>query len=115
MPIILLVCPSEDPLDKDFIKISTYIMESADLSSDLDSSVDKRMSKIIFKMKKYYIICVWNRKSIDFNIPETAAKNTLVYGTFNKEELDTIIANGPVGLEQCKDNGDRILSILHQL
>ena len=59
-----------------------------DNSNNLDSSVDERMLRIMFKIKKYYMICVWDRKSINFDISETAAKNTLVYGAFNKENWE---------------------------
>ena len=34
------------------------------------------------------MICVWNRKSMDFDMSETATKNTLVYGTFSKEDWE---------------------------
>ena len=33
-------------------------------------------------------MCIQNNLSIDFNISEIAAKNTLVYKTFNKESWD---------------------------
>ena len=46
------------------------------------------MFRIIFKIKKYYIIYVQNKRSIDFDISETAAKNILVYKIFNKESWD---------------------------
>ena len=65
-----------------------HIIGSMDSSSDSDSSVDKRTPRIIFKMKKYYVICVWNGKSINFNMSETAAKNILVYEIFNKENWE---------------------------
>ena len=68
--------------------ISIYTTGSMDSSSDLDSSVDERMFRIMFKMKKYYVVCVWNGKSMNFNMPETAAKNTLAYGAFNKENWE---------------------------
>ena len=54
-------------------------------NNNLDLSVNKRIPKIIFKIKKYYIICVQNKKSMDFNIPKIVAKNTLIYRIFNKE------------------------------
>ena len=46
------------------------------------------MSRIIFKIKKYYIICIQNGKSMNFNISETVAKNILVYRVFNKEDWE---------------------------
>ena len=36
-------------------------------------------------MKKYYVIYISNERSTDFDILETAAKNILIYGIFNKE------------------------------
>ena len=68
------------------MKTSTHIIELMDLSSDLNLLIDKRTPRIIFKIKKYYVIYIWNGKSIDFNISETAAKNTLIYETFSKED-----------------------------
>ena len=68
------------------MKTSIYITELLNLSSDSNSLIDERMSKIMFKIKKYYIIYIWNGKSMDFDIPEIAAKNILVYGIFNKED-----------------------------
>ena len=58
MPTISPAYLSKIPSDKDFIKISIYITELVDLSSNSDSSIDKKMPKIIFKMKKYYIIYI---------------------------------------------------------
>ena len=46
------------------------------------------MSKIIFKMKKYYIICIQNGKSIDFNMSEIVTKNILIYRIFSKEDWE---------------------------
>ena len=40
------------------MEISIYIIESVDLSSDLDLSIGEKTPKIIFKIKEYYIICV---------------------------------------------------------
>ena len=65
-----------------------YIMEPLDSSNNLDLSVDKRMPKIIFKIKKYCVIYIWNRKSIDFNMTEIVAKNILAYRIFNKNNWD---------------------------
>ena len=65
-----------------------HITGLMDSSSNSDSSVDERTPRIIFKMKKYYVICVWNEKSINFDISETAAKNILIYGIFNKENWE---------------------------
>ena len=58
MPTILPIYSSEVLSDKNFIKISTYITELMDLSSDSNSSIDERTPRIIFKIKKYYVICV---------------------------------------------------------
>ena len=57
-------------------------------NSNSDLLINKRILRIIFKIKKYYIICIWNKRSINFNISETVAKNTLIYGTFNKEDWE---------------------------
>ena len=70
------------------MKILIHTTELLDSDSNLDSSIDERILRIIFKMKKYYIICVQNGKSIDFNISEIAAKNILVYKVFNKENWE---------------------------
>ena len=42
----------------------------------------------MFKIKKYYIIYIQNRKNIDFDISETVTKNTIIYKTFNKKNWD---------------------------
>ena len=65
-----------------------YITESQKSSSNSDLSIDERTPKIIFKMKKYYMIYIWNGRSIDFNMSETAAKNILIYEIFNKEDWE---------------------------
>ena len=70
------------------MKKPSYITEPLDSDSDLDSSINKRMLRIIFKIKKYYIIYVWNKRSIDFDILKIAAKNILAYRIFNKESWD---------------------------
>ena len=62
-----------------------YTTGSMDSNSDSDSSVNKKMSRIMFKIKKHYMIYVQNKKSMNFDMPKTAAKNILVYETFNKE------------------------------
>ena len=46
------------------------------------------MPRIIFKIKEYYIIYIWNERKMDFNILETAVKNVLVYRIFNKKSWD---------------------------
>ena len=46
------------------------------------------MFRIIFKIKKYYVICIQNKRNIDFDIPKIIAKNTLVYEVFNKEDWE---------------------------
>ena len=88
MPTILPIYLSKIPSDKDFIEILIHITESLDSNSNLDSLVDKKMPKIIFKIKKYYIICVQNGKSIDFDMSKIAAKNILVCEIFNKKNWE---------------------------
>ena len=34
------------------------------------------------------MICVQNKRNINFNISETTAKNILIYGIFNKENWE---------------------------
>ena len=87
-PTIPPACLSEDPSDEDFMKTPIYTTGSVDSDSNLDSSIDKEMPRIMFKMKKYYTICVWNERSMDFDMPETAAKNTIIYGVFNKKKWE---------------------------
>ena len=70
------------------MKTSIYIIGSMDSNSDLDSLVDKKTSRIMFKIKKYYIIYIQNGRSIDFDILKTVAKNTLAYKVFNKENWE---------------------------
>ena len=55
---ILPTYSSENPSDKDLIEIPTHIMEPQESSSDLDLSVNKETPRIIFKIKKYYIIYI---------------------------------------------------------
>ena len=81
------------------MKTPIYIIESTDSDSDSDSSINKRTLRIIFKIKKYYIICVQNKKSIDFNMPEIATKNILTYKIFNKKNWE----------QKAKKNGYRYL------
>ena len=66
----------------------THTTEQRNSNSDSDSLINKKTPGIIFKMKEYYIIYIWNRKNIDFDISETAAKNILIYWIFNKENWD---------------------------
>ena len=87
-PTILPVCLSKDPSDKDLIETLTHTTEPQESSSNSDLSIDKRTPRIIFKMKKYYIICIQNGRSIDFDMSETAAKNILIYRMFNKEDWE---------------------------
>ena len=68
--------------------ISVHIIELLDPNNNLDSLIDEKILRIILKIKKYYIIYVWNGKSIDFNISEIAAKDTLIYKIFNKENWE---------------------------
>ena len=42
----------------------------------------------MFKIRKYYIIYIQNRRSIDFDISEIVVKNILVYKIFNKENWE---------------------------
>ena len=85
---ISLVYSSEDLSDKDLIEISIYTIEPQKSNNNLDSLIDKKTPKIIFKIKKYYIICIQNRRNIDFDMSETVAKNILIYGVFNKEDWE---------------------------
>ena len=68
------------------METSIYIMELQESNNNLDLSINKRIPKIIFKIKKYYIIYIQNRRSIDFNMSETATKNILIYKVFNKKD-----------------------------
>ena len=68
------------------MEILTHTTEPQKSNNNLDSSVNKKTLRIIFKIKKYYIICIQNKRNINFDISETAAKNILVYETFNKED-----------------------------
>ena len=70
------------------MKILIRIIELSDSISNLDLLINKRILRIIFKIKKYYIICIWNKKSLKFNISEITAKNILIYGVFNKENQE---------------------------
>ena len=70
------------------MRILIHITGPMDSSSDLDLLVDEKMSRIIFKIKKHYMICVWNKKSINFNMSKTVTKNTLIYRAFNKENWE---------------------------
>ena len=47
--------------------------------------VNKRMLRIILKMKKYYVIDIWNGQSMNLNMSEIAAKNIFVYGKFDQQ------------------------------
>ena len=58
MSTILPRCSSEEPSDKDLMGIPIHTTRFIDSSSDLDLSVDKRTPRIIFKIKKHYVICV---------------------------------------------------------
>ena len=57
-------------------------------NNNLDSLIDKRTLKIIFKIKKYYIVYIQNGISMDFNMSEIVAKNILVYEIFDKVNQD---------------------------
>ena len=67
------------------IEILIYITESLGFSSCSDLSINKEILRIIFKMRKYYMIYVQNERSIDFDMSETVTKNILIYERFNKE------------------------------
>ena len=58
MSTILPVYLSEDLSEENLIDISIYITESSDSYNNLNLLVDKRTPRIIFKIKKYYIIYV---------------------------------------------------------
>ena len=49
---------SEIPSDKNFMKTPIQITEPLDTISNLDSSINEKTFRIIFKIKKYYIICI---------------------------------------------------------
>ena len=49
---------SEILSDEDFMKISIYITEPLNPNNNLNLSINKKISRIIFKIKKYYIICI---------------------------------------------------------
>ena len=70
------------------METSIYITELQESNNNSDLLIDKRIFRIIFKIKKYYIIYIQNGRSIDFNISKTVIKNILVYGTFNKEDWE---------------------------
>ena len=55
---ILSIYLSEIPSDKNFIKILIRITELLDLNSNSDLLIDEETPKIIFKIKKYYIIYI---------------------------------------------------------
>ena len=40
------------------METSIYITKLSDSINNLDSLIDEKISKIIFKMKKYYVICI---------------------------------------------------------
>ena len=65
-----------------------YTTEPLDPNNNLDSSINKKIFRIMFKIKKYYIIYVQNRRSMDFDMPKTIAKNTLTYEIFNKKNWE---------------------------
>ena len=79
---------SKELLDKDFIGTLIYITEQQSSNSNLDLLIKKRTPRVVFKIKKYYIIYIWNERNMDFDISEIAAKNILVYEIFNKKNWD---------------------------
>ena len=58
MLILSPVYPSKDLSDKDLLETLIYITELMDSDSNLNLSVDKKTPRIIFKIKKYYIIFI---------------------------------------------------------
>ena len=88
MSTISLVYLSEALSDKDFMETSIRTTELSDPISNLDSSIDKRTSRIMFKMKKYYMIYIWNGRSLEFNMSEIVVKNILIYKVFDKENWE---------------------------
>ena len=70
------------------MKTPICITELLDSTNNLDSLIDERIFRIIFKIKEYYIIYIQNKKSLEFNISKTVAKNILVYGAFDKENWE---------------------------
>ena len=63
-------------------------MEPLNPSNNSSLLINEKTPRIIFKIKKYYIIYIQNGKSMDFDISETAAKNILVYRIFSKEDWE---------------------------
>ena len=58
---MLIISPtylSEDSSDKELIETPTHITEPQESNSNLDSLIDKGTLRIIFKIKKYYMICI---------------------------------------------------------
>ena len=55
---ILLIYSSKKLLDKNLIKILIYITERLSSNNNLNLLINKRIFKIIFKIKKYYIIYI---------------------------------------------------------
>ena len=70
------------------METSIHITESLESSSDSDLSIDEGTPKIIFKIKKYYMICIQNGKNLEFDISKTTVKNILIYETFDKENQE---------------------------
>ena len=70
------------------MKTSIHITELSDSISNSDLLIDEKILRIIFKMKKYYIICIQNGRNLEFNISEITAKNILVYEVFDKENWE---------------------------
>ena len=58
MPTILSVYLSKESLDEDLMRTLTHITEQQNSISDLDSPIDEGTPKIIFKIKKYYVIYI---------------------------------------------------------
>ena len=56
------VCPQKKLSDENLMRIPTHITEQQISSNDLDLLIDKRTLRIIFKIKKYFIIYIWNKK-----------------------------------------------------
>ena len=49
---------SEDSSNEDFIETPIHTIKLSNSTNNLDLLIDKKMSRIIFKIKKYYMICI---------------------------------------------------------
>ena len=67
------------------MKILIHITKLLDSINNSDSSINKRMLRIIFKIKKYCMIYIQNERSLEFDMSEIIVKNILIYKIFDKE------------------------------